>query len=106
MTGQKKSHSFFESLFNVLVGYFVAVGSTVVIFPLFDIMIPLRDNFILGMWFTGISIIRSYVLRRWFNKLMLRYPVRSQNESTDSEPQAQELPSDDSIYGRTFGGIP
>ena len=67
MKGQSKVHSFIESLTNVSIGYGVAVASQVLIFPFFDINIPLRDNFLIGMWFTVISIIRSYVVRRLFN---------------------------------------
>lgn len=65
---QSKKHSFIESIMNVLIGYLVAVGSQMVIFPLFDIHIPVADNFIMGLWFTIISIIRSYAVRRWFTK--------------------------------------
>lgn len=65
---QSKKHSFIESLTNVAIGYFVAVGSQIVIFPLFGIFIPFADNFIMGAWFTFISIIRSYAVRRWFTK--------------------------------------
>ena len=65
---QKKLHSFIESLVNVFIGYSIAVGSQVVIFPFFDINIPLSVNLKIGLLFTIISIIRSYCLRRIFNK--------------------------------------
>ncbi len=65
---QTKKHSFIESLVNVLIGYLVAVGSQMVIFPMFGIHIPIADNFLMGLWFTVISIIRSYAVRRWFTK--------------------------------------
>jgi hypothetical protein len=39
----------------------------VVIFPWFGIHIPLSTNFKIGAWFTLISLVRSYVLRRVFN---------------------------------------
>jgi hypothetical protein len=66
---QTKKHSLLESLTNVLFGYGVALASQVLIFPLYGINIPLSDNLAIGIWFTAISIIRSYVLRRWFNKV-------------------------------------
>lgn len=67
---QTKRHSLTESITNVVVGYGVAVISQLIIFPFFDIHIALSDNFLIGLWFTGISIVRSYSLRRWFtNKL-------------------------------------
>ncbi len=64
---QSKKSSFYESLINVLIGYFVALASQLVIFPFFGIYIPFETNFYIGAWFTLISIVRSYVVRRWFN---------------------------------------
>lgn len=66
---QSRKHSAIESLVNVLIGYLVAVGSQVAIFPFFAIHIPMHQNFIIGLWFTLISIVRSYILRRVFNKI-------------------------------------
>jgi hypothetical protein len=65
---QLKKHSFIESVVNVAVGYGVALLSQIVLFPFFDIHIPLKTNLWIGFWFTIVSIIRSYVLRRIFNK--------------------------------------
>ena len=65
---QSRRMSFVESLSNVAIGYGVAVVSQVVIFPWFGIHVPLRSNLMIGLWFTGISIVRSYVIRRLFNK--------------------------------------
>lgn len=63
---QTKRHSFLESLTNVAIGYFVALASQIAIFPMFDIHVPFRDNILIGLYFTVISIARSYALRRWF----------------------------------------
>lgn len=65
--GQTRKWSFIESCVNVLVGYGIAVVSQIAIFPLFDIHIPVRDNLLIGLFFTVISIFRSYALRRVFN---------------------------------------
>ena len=66
--GQRKIISLTESAVNVLVGYLVACVSQIIIFPFFDIHIPIEDNFLIGLWFTVISIIRSYTVRRLFNR--------------------------------------
>lgn len=63
---QTKKHSLIESITNILVGYGVAITSQLIIFPLFDIHITLTDNLMIGFWFTLISLIRSYLIRRWF----------------------------------------
>lgn len=64
---QTRLGSFIESLVNVLIGYGVAIVSQILIFPWFGIHIPLSDNLLIGFWFTVISIVRSYVVRRAFN---------------------------------------
>lgn len=64
---QSKRHSFIEAVANVAVGYFVAVVSQLVIFPMFGIVVPLSDNLMIGAFFTIISLARSYALRRIFN---------------------------------------
>lgn len=64
---QTKLESVLESVVNVLIGYSVAIASQVMIFPLFGIDIPLSANLWIGAWFTAVSLVRSYVIRRWFN---------------------------------------
>lgn len=64
---QSKIQSLIESLINIAIGYAVALASQLVIFPIFGIHIPLSDNLAIGAWFTVISLVRSYVIRRWFN---------------------------------------
>lgn len=63
---QTRRHSLHESVVNVMVGYFVALASQLAIFPLFGIHVAFRDNVMIGLYFTVISIIRSYALRRYF----------------------------------------
>lgn len=67
-TTQTRLRSFVESLTNVAVGWAVALASQLVIFPLFDIHVPIRTNLWISIWFTGISIVRSYCIRRWFSR--------------------------------------
>lgn len=65
---QTRTHSLIESCTNVLVGYLVAVGSQIAIFPMFGVHLPVGDNFLIGLWFTAISIVRSYAIRRVFTR--------------------------------------
>jgi len=65
---QSRWHSAIESLTNVAIGYGVALASQLLIFPFYDIDISLQDNIAIGVWFTLISLVRSYVIRRYFNK--------------------------------------
>lgn len=67
---QSKLSSLIESLINILIGYVVALLSQLAIFPMVGIHIPLSTNLGIGAWFTLISLIRSYVIRRWFNRMI------------------------------------
>lgn len=64
---QTKLGSLIESGMNILIGYFVALASQLILFPMFDIHIALSTNLWIGLWFTIISLVRSYVIRRYFN---------------------------------------
>ena len=77
---QTKTHSFIESMVNVAIGYVVAIISQLLMFPMFDINIPLYDNLMIGAWFTIISIMRSYAVRRWFNMKMI-YGMEGRGEA-------------------------
>ena len=65
---QTKRRSFIEAVTNVLIGYLVAVISNLIVLPLFGYQVSLFDGFAIGVVFTVISLIRSYVIRRLFNK--------------------------------------
>lgn len=69
---QTRTQSFIEAVVNVLIGYTVALISQLLIFPMFDIHVTFTDNLLIGLWFTVISIIRSYTIRRWFNAKIKR----------------------------------
>lgn len=69
---QTKQHSILESIVNVTIGYGIALLSQLLIFPLYGVHLPIQDNIAIGVWFTVISLIRSYVLRRWFNKITIK----------------------------------
>jgi len=63
---QTRVESAIESVINVLIGYSIAVLSQIIIFPFFNIHIQVSENLAIGGYFTVISIIRSYIVRRFF----------------------------------------
>jgi len=67
MSSQSRRHSALEAVANVAVGYGVALLSQLVIFALMGIDASLRQNVVIGLWFTAVSLVRSYALRRAFN---------------------------------------
>lgn len=64
---QSKLHSFIEALSSTAVGFVINVTAQHLIFPLFGIFIPFSQNLMIAVIFTVISVIRSYVIRRFFN---------------------------------------
>lgn len=66
-TMQSKIDSLIEACTNVFIGYVVAIVAQCLIFPLFGIYVPFTDQLLIGLLFTGVSIARSYAVRRVFN---------------------------------------
>jgi hypothetical protein len=66
---QRRSTSLVESVVNCVIGIGVAFLMQVIAFPMFDIHIPLSTSGWIALLFTGVSIVRSYVLRRAFEWL-------------------------------------
>lgn len=65
---QSKLESFIESFFNIGSGFIIAMLSwSYVITPLFGIKTDSHENFLIVMIFTVISIVRSFLWRRFFN---------------------------------------
>jgi putative effector of murein hydrolase len=66
---QSRRLSLVEAITNVAVGYVLAVITQIVVFPWFGIHPSLGENLAIGSIFTGISLVRSYALRRLFERL-------------------------------------
>lgn len=71
MIGQKKSHSLIEAIINIVVGIILGFFLNSFIFPLLGIVITKIQNIELVAVFTIVSLLRSYILRRIFNRIML-----------------------------------
>ena len=65
---QSRRHSAAEAATNIAVGYAVSLVAQVLVFPLFGINASIGENVLIGAAFTGVSLIRSYTLRRMFNR--------------------------------------
>ena len=64
---QSKRDSLIETLTNVGIGWFISFIANMLVLPLFGYNINLTDGVLISIIFTIISIIRGYVVRRWFN---------------------------------------
>ena len=66
---QSRTMSAAESVANVLIGYGIALATQVVVFDALQISVSLGQNLWIGAVFTVVSLVRSYLLRRFFNRL-------------------------------------
>ena len=64
---QTKRQSLIETLTSVFVGWLIGVILNLTILPLFDYDITVVDSLWVSLIFTTVSVIRGYVIRRWFN---------------------------------------
>jgi hypothetical protein len=65
---QSRRQSLIEAITNVAVGYALAVLTQIVVFPRFGLKVSLNDNLAIGAMFVIVSLLRSYALRRLFER--------------------------------------
>lgn len=70
--GQTKKGSVLETITNTAVGFAINYTANLLIFPLYGMHISPGNNFLLGLIYTIISVVRSYGMRRLFNFLHQR----------------------------------
>lgn len=58
-----------EAITNVAIGYLVSVIANIIVLPMFGYDVTIADSFAIGLAFTIISLARSYILRRIFNRI-------------------------------------
>ena len=58
-----------EAATNVAIGYLVSVAANIIVLPVFGYDVTIADSFAIGLAFTAISLARSYILRRVFNRI-------------------------------------
>lgn len=75
--GQTKRASLLEAASNILIGFWVSVGANMLVLPHFKNPGVFREAFLIGLIFTIISFVRSYLLRRLFNLFHIRANRRS-----------------------------
>lgn len=67
---QSKLDSFIEAWLNVLIGFGISVLANFVIFPWVGITASTTQVLLVGLFMTGVSVARSYLVRRWANKYL------------------------------------
>jgi hypothetical protein len=64
---QTRLGSFVEAWANIAVGFGINFTANLIVLPWFGFNATAGDAFGIGLVFTAISLVRSYVIRRWFN---------------------------------------
>ena len=64
---QTRIGSLIEVLFNIAIGFAINWVANIYILPLYGFHITGGQAFSMGLIFTVISVVRSYVIRRYFN---------------------------------------
>jgi hypothetical protein len=63
---QSRFMSLVEAVTNVVAGYGLAVVTQIIVFPWFGLEAELGEHMAIGMAFVGVSLARTYLLRRLF----------------------------------------
>lgn len=66
---QTRVMSGIEAATNVVIGYVLAVLGQLLVFPAVGLDATFRQSLQIGLAFTLLSLMRSYVLRRLFNRM-------------------------------------
>ena len=64
---QTRLESLAEVIINVAIGWVVALITQLIVFPRYGFNPTFGEQFGISVIFTVVSIIRGYVIRRWFN---------------------------------------
>jgi hypothetical protein len=67
--GQTPRGAIIEAWFNIVVGFSVNYVVNIFLLPLVGASFTAIENFWLGWIYTAVSIVRSFVIRRTFNRL-------------------------------------
>lgn len=66
---QTRRRSWKEAWSNIFIGYTINFVANIIILPVFGFTsLTVEKNLALGVIYTGISLLRQYCIRRWFNK--------------------------------------
>jgi hypothetical protein len=74
--GQTVRASIAEAWTNIAIGFAINYVANLLVLPLAGLPVSASGAFWIGCIFTAISVMRSFLLRRWFNWQMVRNNAR------------------------------
>lgn len=69
---QSKKLSLIESVVNVVSSFVIGVITQILVFPFYGLKISVMANISLTLIFSLTSFVRSYILRRVFNRIAVK----------------------------------
>lgn len=69
---QSRKGSLLESVANIGIGMAVSLASQSVIFPLCGVYVSMGTNVQITLYFTLVSLVRQYAIRRYFNNFKVK----------------------------------
>ncbi len=69
---QSRYMSAVEVVVSTAIGFIVAVATQFAVFPIFGLRVGVIENLGIGLAFTAVSVVRSYLVRRLFERLQTR----------------------------------
>ena len=83
---QGRMTSALEALANLVVGWIVALATQLLVFPVMGLSVTVAQHLGIGAAFTVVSFLRSYCLRRLFERLARRGAPPGADQSTRPPP--------------------
>lgn len=74
--GQSPRESITEAWMNIAIGFGVNFAVNLAILPLVGAHVTASENWWMGWIYTTVSIVRQFVIRRWFNDRLRRCIAR------------------------------
>ena len=65
---QTRFQSFIESCTHIAIGFTLNLIFQIIIYHILNIKVNFGQNIMIGIYFTFISLTRTYLIRRYFNK--------------------------------------
>lgn len=69
---QTRLGSLIEAVFGTVIGFLTTLCFAPIVYPLFGHSFTLGQNLGIASFFTALSVLRGYFLRRWFNARLKR----------------------------------
>jgi hypothetical protein len=78
---QSKLGSLIEAFAHTFIGYFLSLGVQFIVYPLYGATFSIQQNIEIGLIFMIVSLVRGYVIRRWFNDSIHRAAMKITKET-------------------------